>query len=411
MGLRRHEVSVPLRRRHSSQRSRLLHHGVPDAIKELIHAVEHNDSPRLNRAMARVIQSAADVGLPKSFLMDIQHGLQCGDWSRFADGFRRAKFLGKDGRFLLVAPYTTSRGGKVEAQLSAIYGAQLNLASIPPSDEALINLFGELREPIPHMLPFQAYAAAGWFTGEAGEAFIVPNGWAGLPQGDGPALNNVSEQLLRVGRGATEAIRRIFDAPSAALLLSAYAPRSRLMTILNQEYLFHEAGHASGLGISHKFAAGVLNSPFLGAVEEWRADGVGFELARMLLPAEMAGTVIASNLITRFGIDAHRKGTIDFDTDANSALLTFQFLLEAGAIRIHEGNRLGFAELSFTSLVHATALMRTSALALTREEMRLSTPRGIGRLYPDALAVSEGTRQLFQQMVVAPCAGLYRELR
>lgn len=384
---------------------------VPVQIMEVIHAVENNDPAKLDRAMIRVIQNSTGLGLSKSFLMDIKRGLDSGDWSRFAAGFKRNKFVGKKGRFLLVAPYTTSRGGKRETRLSAIYGVCLALEKIPSANAVLQNLFGEVREHVPELIPFHAYVGAGWFAGEAGEAFIVPNGWAGLPDGDGPVLNNMSEQLVRVGRSAMEAIRKVFDLPSATLLLSVYRPQSRLMNTLNREYSFHEAGHAAGIGLNRKMAAGVFNSPFFGAVEEWRADGVAFEAAQMLLPAETAGTLVASNMITRFGIDAHRKGALDLDTDVNSALLTFQSLIESGTIRIYEDNRLGFVDPSFMGLVRATQLMRASTLALTRKEMQLSDPHGIWTLYPNTVTVPESIRHLFRQTVVVPCIGLYRELR
>src|SRR5260370_1361889 len=114
-------------------------------------------------------------------------------------------------------------------------------------------------------------------------------------------------------KAAFEAIRTIFDEASSALLLSAYIPQRMLAARLNAEYSFHETGHASGIGLNHKLGARVLNSPFYGAVEEWRADGVAFEVARRSLPVASAGALVASNLITRFGIDAHRKGALDFD--------------------------------------------------------------------------------------------------
>jgi len=229
---------------------------------------------------------------------------------------------GKQGCFFLMAPYTTSRKAKKETVLSAIYGSRLELGEIPPLQPILLDMFGVLNEPIPHMVPILGHAGAGWFAGESGEAFLVPNGWAGLPDGDGPVLNNMSEQVTRVSV-AFEAIRRIFDEASANLLLSVYTPQSSLMKALNAEYSFHEAGHASGIGLNHKLAAGVLNSTFFGAIEEWRSDGVAFEAARRTLPLATVGTLIASNFITRFGIDAHRKGSLDLDTDVNSALLLF----------------------------------------------------------------------------------------
>jgi len=384
---------------------------VPPRVMDVIQAVEKNDSSLLSQAMTRLIQDAGQLGLPKLFLTDIKHGLETGDWFRFAKGLKTFEFLGAEGRFFLLAPYTTSRGAKSETRLSAIYGNRLDLGEIPATHPILLELFGVVHEPVPQIVPIHGHAGAGWFAGESGEAFLVPNGWAGLPDGDGPVLNNMAEQLIRVGRGAFEAIRTIFDGPSSTLLLSAYTPQSRLVATLNTEYSFHEAGHASGLGLNHKLAAGVLNSTFYGAVEEWRSDGVAFEVARRSLPIETVGTLVASNLITRFGIDAHRRGSLDLDTDVNSVLLLFHSLIESGLLRVHPDNRLGFVDATFSGLVHATEMMRASAISLTRREIQLRNPRAIWTLYPNAIAVPESVRQLFQQTVITPCQGLYSELR
>lgn len=384
---------------------------VPAPVIDVIMAVEKNDQPRLGQAMTSLIEDANQLGLPKKFLTNIMQGLETEDWSGFAQGLRTFEFVGADGRFFLLAPYTTSRQAKSQTLLSALYASRMDLGEIPATHPILMEIFGEVHEQIPQIVPIKSHAGAGWFAGESGEAFLVPNGWAGLRDGDGPVLNNMSEQLARVEKAAFEAIRAIFDDASSALLLSAYTPEPMLAARLNAEYSFHETGHASGIGLNHKLAAGVLNSPFYGAVEEWRADGVAFEVARRSLPLETAGTLVASNLITRFGIDAHRKGALDFDTDVNAVLLTFHSLIKSGMLKVNPENRLSFADATLTGLVRATELMCASAISLTRREMQLSDPRAIWTLYPNMIAVPESVRHLFQQTVINPCLGLYRELR
>jgi hypothetical protein len=384
---------------------------VPAPVMDVLMAVEKNDHSLLGQAMTFLIRDASQLGLPKKFLTDIMQGLETGDWSDFAQALKTLEFLGAEGRFFLLAPYTTSREAKLETLLSALYASRLDLGEIPATLPILIELFGIVHEQIPQIVPIYGHAGAGWFAGESGEAFLVPNGWAGLRDGDGPVLNNMSEQLVRVESIAFEAIQTIFDEPSSALLLGAYTPQSMLAATLNAEYSFHEAGHASGIGLNHKLAAGVLNSPFYGAVEEWRADGVAFEVARRLLPVETAGTLVASNLITRLGIDAHRRGALDLDTDVNSVLLTFHSIIESGMLKVRHDNRLGFVDATFSGLVHATELMCASAISLTRREMQLSDPHAIWTLYPNVIAVPESVRHLFRQTVINPCRGLYRELR
>jgi hypothetical protein len=383
---------------------------VPFRVVDVILAVEKNDSSLLNQSITSLIDDAEQIGLPKPFLADTKQSLASGDWNRFAKALQNFEFLGEDGRFFLLAPYTTSRKAKKETLLSAIYGSRLELGEIPAVRPILLDMFGVLNEPIPQIVPILGHAGAGWFAGESGEAFLVPNGWAGLPEGDGPVLNNMSEQVTRVSV-AFEAIRTIFDETSANLLLSVYTPQSSLMVALNAEYSFHEAGHASGIGLNHKLAAGVLNSPFYGAVEEWRSDGVAFDAARRALPVEAAGMLIASNFITRFGIDAHRKGALELDTDVNSALLLFNSLIDSGMLKVDPNGRLALVDASFPGLVRATEIMCASAVALTRKEMQLPAPHAIWTLYPNVINVPEGVRQLFRQTVMTPCLGLYRELR
>jgi hypothetical protein len=383
---------------------------VPSRVMDVIKAVEENDSSLLNQSITSLIGDAEKIGLPKPFLVDTQQSLESGNWTRFAQALQNFEFLGNDGRFFLLAPYTTSRKAKKETLLSAIYGTRLELGEIPAVCPILLDMFGVLNEPIPVMVPILGHAGAGWFAGESGEAFLVPNGWAGLPEGDGPVLNNMSEQVTRVSV-AFEAIRTIFDEASASLLLSVYTPQSSLMSALNAEYSFHEAGHASGIGLNHKLAADVLNSPFYGAVEEWRSDGVAFEAARRALPLETAGRLIASNFITRFGIDAHRKGALELDTDVNSALLLFNSLIESGMLKVHSNGRLALVDATFPGLVRATEIMCASAVALTRKEMQLPSPHAIWTLYPNVISIPESIRHLFRQTVVIPCLGLYRELR
>jgi hypothetical protein len=383
---------------------------VPLPVMDVIKAVEKKDSSAIGYTMTRLIEAASRLGLSGPFLSDIKQSLETGDWSRFARALQTFEFLGEEGRFFLLAPYTTSRKAKTETVLSAIYGTRLDLGEVPAILPILLDLFGVVHEQVPQIVPILGHAGAGWFAGQSGEAFIVPNGWAGLPDGDGPVLNNMSEQLSRI-KIAFGAISAIFDEASSTLLLSVYKTQSRLLATLNAEYSFHEGGHASGIGLNHKLAAGVLNSPIYGAIEEWRSDGVAFEIARRALPVETAGTLIASNFITRFGIDAHRSGALHLDTDVNSALLTFHSLIESGMLRVHPDNRLGFVDATFSGLVRATEMMCASAVSLTRRELQLPDPHAIWTLYPNVIVVPESVRQLFRQTVINPCLGLYRELR
>ncbi|HEV3037336.1 MAG TPA: DUF6014 family protein, partial [Candidatus Angelobacter sp.] len=99
------------------------------------------------------------------------------------------------------------------------------------------------------------------------------------------------------------------------------------------------------------------------------------------------------------------------DTDVNSALLMFHSLIESGMLRVHPNKRLGFVDATFPGLARATEMMSASAISLTRRELQLPDPHAIWTLYPSVISVPQSVRQLFQQTVIDPCLGLYRELR
>src|SRR5258707_12615865 len=97
---------------------------VPAPVMDVMMAVEKNDHSLLGQAMTFLIRDASQLGLPKKFLTDIMQGLETGDWSDFAQGLKTLEFLGAEGRFFLLAPYTTSREAKLETLLSALYASR-----------------------------------------------------------------------------------------------------------------------------------------------------------------------------------------------------------------------------------------------------------------------------------------------
>jgi hypothetical protein len=123
-----------------------------------------------------------------------------------------------------------------------------------------------------------------------------------------------------------------------------------------------------------------------------------------------AAQLVASNLCTRFGLDAQRRGGLDRDTDVLASLLTFHYLIQSEAIRIGPAShRLALMETTPQCLVRAVELMRADAVKLTRSEMEQADPHAIWRLY--TLQVPRATEMLFEEYVVKPCAGIYRDLR
>jgi hypothetical protein len=348
-------------------------------------------------------------GLSPEWMAGTAAALRSEDWSLLDDLFLREKFLGKNGSFLIVAPYTARRKGETITRLSGIYGNVLPHQEMPALSKAVSDLFGGIDQPVTKILPFTSQAVCGAFGGQRGEAFIVPDGWGFPSSAEGPALNDMSEQSRRFLEGGRLCIERVFEADTAELLLSIYQDDASRIQAQHQEYQFHEAGHASGIGLTRKLTRGLIATWWHGAVEEWRADGVAFEVAARLLSEEEAGRIIASNFCTRFGLDAHRDGGVERDRDVVSSLLLLDQLLRGGDLIIKK-QKLALRDASFSGLVQATAYHRLNAVTLTREERALRHEIGLHGCY-GSVAVERGSRAVFEGLVREPCAGIYRELQ
>jgi hypothetical protein len=375
------------------------------ALSPLIDSVAQGDT----RVAATSMRAVADIGLgPRDFVEANAHSLETGDWTKVASDFANGAFTTPEGSFLIVAPYRTLRQASVTTALGLIAGRMLMFPSPKGLDVVIRDLFGELRQGISTIVPFDPIALAGAFGGEKNEAFVVPDGFPFAPGRTYPALNNVEEQARRTSTART-AIRRIIDQESVHLLLGAIAGRERATRTQFIEYQYHEAGHASGIGLNAKLQADVLKNGHERGVEEHRADAVAFELAYRTLPETNVAELIASNLVTRLGLDAHRAGTIERDTDVECAFLTFASLVASSAIVIHN-RKIAFVDPTPKGLVRATERMRALSVEMTRRELYLNYVEGIAGLF-GSVAEEPGAKVLFNEYVLSPCRGLFRELR
>lgn len=379
----------------------------------LVRAIAANQGPGGRDAAIEILldlaREHAQWELPEAWLLATASALREDGWALLSEGFRKEEFLGPTGRFLIIAPYTVNREGYIATVLSAVYGSVMNHQDLPDLDAAVEEMFHELRQPVTKILPILCDASCGHLGNEAGEAFIVPDGWAIPGALEGPALNDMREQRRRFVQGGSTCIRRIFDPATADLLLSVYRTAAEQMAVQHEEYQFHEAGHAAGAGLTRKFHERLMPTWWHGAVEEWRSDGVAFELAGGMIGEERTGRLIASNFCTRFGVDAHRRGGADRDRDVAASLLTLDSALETGELR-HENGRLALREVSFRGLFRATALQRSSAVRLTREEIAADDERGVREKY-ERIEVAARSRAVFEEVVRETCEGVYRELR
>jgi hypothetical protein len=374
-------------------------------IDLVLRAVRSGRRRAIAEAIAALRRSEWGAILPARWLKLTEKALKTGKYDLLSGDFRSLQFLG-DGYFLIVAPYTLNRGGRPQTKLSALFGRTLphTFPELRPTIQAI---FGRSPAFVSRVIPIETLDGAGNVgPGAHFEAFIVPDGWAFHDSAHGPPLNDMKEQLNRFERFGRQAVCRVFDEPSAELLLSSFAVAGPSLDTRILEYAFHDGGHSTGRGLPEKIFENVLNGPWIRAVEEWRADGVSFELASRILSPAVFGTLVASNLCTRFGVDALRKGGPQLDTDVNVARLTFHHLLGAGALAVGKDGRLTLKATSLSDLGDAVSSVRKAAVALTHEELLLDSTLGIHVLYGTRVGIPRDVEDLFSQLVLGPCADL-----
>jgi hypothetical protein len=352
---------------------------------------------------------AGDTRYPLGWVEANAKALDSGDYGALSLPFRDLQFVGPDGDFVLCGPYTVVREAGRHEAMSGLVGRVIEHPRLPELEGLIEEICGRLGEPIPRVIPVQVGDSFGNTSAEAGEAFIVPDGWGWPGSGSGPALNNMTEQRRRLNDAGFECVERIFDSESAALLLDPLLDDDEGTIVQHIEYQFHDAGHAAGIGLHLKLEQGLLPDFTSQGIEEWRADGVDFELAARALPTELAAKLVASNFVTRFGVDAHRAGGLDRDFDMVVTLFTLDRLFRNHALRV-KGGRLAFADPTPRGLLRAVELHRVEAVRLTREELSLSHTSGLARLYA-SLGVDKASEEVFRGLVVEPCRGVFTQLR
>jgi hypothetical protein len=320
------------------------------------------------------------------------------------------RFIGPRGHVLIVGPYTQVRGGVQTTCLSALLGVVCDYKNLHGLAAEVQKVQGDsLRQPFQPVIATRFLAACGNLGGEQGEAFVVPDGWGWQGSAFGPALNDMTEQRRRFELGGRRCVEQIFDAETAALIL-APIDRPRVGDLIrHRSYDVHDVGHVSGLGYVNKLEQGLLPNYWYRAVEEWRADGVAFEVAARILGEIDASNDLAANLSIRFGMDAHRLGGVDGDVDVCCTLLMLDRMLTSGTMKVRNG-RLTLADPTPRGLVRALASDRADTIELTRRELALAHPMGLLRLYGSVSYAAE-SESVLEEMVRAPCRAIFTDLR
>ena len=163
-------------------------------------AIQHIEQNNISLAAQLLRQQARySDEIPRPWLLNVAEALESNNWSLLSQDFINMNFIGKNGYFLMMAPYQINRKSQSQKTLSAIYGKVEDYSQ--PSIEQLENLvrrtFGTLNEPVPINLSFTEITSFGNTKDEEGEAFVVPVGWLFPDSVLGPALNNGTEQRKR----------------------------------------------------------------------------------------------------------------------------------------------------------------------------------------------------------------------
>ena len=380
-----------------------------ELTKQIVQDIGRNEIAIAVKKLRQQAKNSCE--LPPTWLLNTADALENNDWSILSAGFINMDFIGKNGYFLIIAPYQINRQSQANVTLSALYGKIHD--NQEPSIEQLENLvrakFGTLGQPIPINLSFTEIASWGNVSGESGEAFVVPHRWCFPNSVCGPALNNAKEQRRRFLGSSHECIRKIFEYETANLLLGPLEDEINGERYRHLDTQVHEAGHASGLGFNFKLKHKLFRNYTNSGVEEWRSDSLGFEFAACTLPAQEAGKLVAVNFCIRFGLDAHRLGGIEKDVDVYASLISLEYLFQNDAIYITKNSQLALRNLSYPGLLQAVELHRAQALSLTRRELNLKSPTGLLSLYK--VDIHPSTQSIFQGLIMERCQRIWEQLQ
>lgn len=297
----------------------------------------------------------------------MREGILKDDWSSVGERFASGKFVHESGYFLLIGPYSRRRDGFRETMLSGLHGVvtlDIDIQHVRPS---ILDVFGSTGEEFAQVLGFRLFTSFGLIGGEDGEAFLVPTSWRFPDALEGPALNDLTEQTVRL-RQAVNGIRRLFDKSTLEVLLPLVLDPITSASIRNLEYQYHDAGHSTGIGIKQKMKRGWFRSPRNCGIEEWRSDGVMFYLGSKTLNKHEYCQLIAANLILRFGIDSQRKGGVERDPDVFCTALLIDDLLSANGIYVDEDGKIGLNINSSEDIPNLVDAMVQRTMSYTRKE-------------------------------------------
>lgn len=373
-----------------------------DLVKPLLDSVTAGDAKRA-AAFLRELPGPLEKLLPTEWIEANAAALERSDFEPLSPRFGRREFVGPDGHFLIVGPYIARRSSGDVTKLSVLFAEVMPHESTPNLAETLEAMqAAKLREHVSVAYPVRPLAAAGNL--DTTVIYMVPDGWGWTDSSLGPHFYDLGGERALWELQGKRAIRRVFDAATAECIL-APLESDRGPKIQYRAFEFHDACHATGLGIRRKNSEALMPGYWYRGVEEFRADGLAFELAARLLPVEEAAADIGWNFCLRFGHFLPYSPGPDGPTEHTSTqLLMLDRLLRDGHV-VARDDRLGLRDPTPAGFVRATEAQRYEAGALTRSELALAEPNAVMRLY-GTISLHQASIVVYQGMMHAPTRGL-----
>ena len=374
-----------------------------DALRPLRDAVRAGDRHRAAALLRELPRSLAEL-LPAEWIDASATALERDDYDALAPRFARADFVGPRGHLLIVAPYVVRRATGDDRKLSLLFAEVLPHKRTPGLDETVETIQrAKLRQPVTPVFPIKPLAVVG---NTEDLSFIVPDGWIWRDSGLGPPFWDLALERKMYLEAGRRCIERIFDADTAACVLAPLDPDDGVM-VQYRSFEIHDAGHASGLGLTRKNNDGLIPGYWYRGIEEWRADAIGFEVGARLLPPLEAAADVASNFCVRFGqIPPTTPGPDGPTEHTTCTLLMLDRLLREGNL-VARGDRLGLRDPTPEGLVRAMEPQRNEIIELTRQELDLTDASGVMRLY-GSLSLHRATIVVYQAMMHEPTRGFYK---
>lgn len=179
----------------------------------------------------------------------------------------------------------------------------------------------------------------GYFDDVNCEALILPHYWD-FGSFFGPSILLVKQLRRRFKCRIVPSICSMFEVASAKKIINPLLNDAVGIHFQVLEYTMHELGHLSNDVFSQRLRRGKLTSIEAQALEELRADMIGFSIAKQLYDSTTVKLLFLSNLCLRLGYDLHRE--VENNQNSPHAIcsnIIMNFLTQKGVLSRKESSK------------------------------------------------------------------------